>query len=92
MDGWREREREQGRKTRREREREIGRGRKREERRTMKPIQNTKFAPQQKSSLVDKRLTSADKHEPEVVGSNHNKIVVTISTKFVTVDKIHPSH
>ena len=62
MDGWREREREKGRKTRRETERESGRGRKRNERRTMKPIRNTKFAPPQKKRPADKPLTSADKH------------------------------
>ena len=94
MDGWngwmeREREREKGRKTRREIERESGRGRKMEEKRTLKPIQNTKFAPQQKNSLADKRLTSADKHEPCVVLTTCIKCLSRFRTNLSQLTILH---
>mgnify|MGYP003313591850 CR=1 FL=1 len=63
MDGWmngRERDREREKDNERDREGER-RGRKKEERRTTKPIRNTKFAPPQKKRPADKPLTSADK-------------------------------
>ena len=60
------RERERENEKERERDNKEG-GRKRRGRRGMTPNLNTEFATQQKNSLADKRLTSADKHEQHLV-------------------------